>query len=43
MPRYFFHVRDGDELILDHGGLELPDLDGELDEPEFGSKGAERR
>ena len=25
MPRYFFHVRDGDELILDHEGLELPD------------------
>ena len=27
MPRYFFHVRDGDELILDHEGLELPDLE----------------
>ena len=24
MPRYFFHVRDGDELILDPEGLELP-------------------
>ena len=25
MPRYFFHVRDGDELILlDREGLELP-------------------
>ena len=25
LPRYFFHVRDGDELILlDREGLELP-------------------
>jgi hypothetical protein len=32
MPRYFFHVRDGDDLILDREGLELPDLDSALEE-----------
>jgi hypothetical protein len=25
MPRYFFHVRDGDDLIRDEEGTELPD------------------
>jgi hypothetical protein len=32
MPRYFFHVRDGDELILDREGLDLPDLESAADE-----------
>jgi hypothetical protein len=27
VPRYFFDIRDGDELIADEEGLELPDLD----------------
>ena len=26
MTRYFFHVRDGDRLLLDDEGEELPDL-----------------
>jgi hypothetical protein len=27
MPRFYFHVRDGDRLIADPDGGELPDLD----------------
>ncbi len=27
MPRYFFHVRDGGELIEDPDGVECPDAD----------------
>jgi uncharacterized protein DUF6894 len=27
MPRYFFDIRDGEELIPDEEGMELPDLD----------------
>lgn len=27
MPRYFFHVRNGDSLIQDLEGIDLPDLD----------------
>ena len=26
MPRYFFHIRDDDNLIRDEEGTELPDL-----------------
>ncbi len=26
MPRYYLHVRDGDVLITDNEGVELPDL-----------------
>lgn len=26
MPRYFFHIREGSDLIEDFEGLELPDL-----------------
>jgi hypothetical protein len=26
MPRYLFHIRDGDKLIPDEEGTELPDL-----------------
>ena len=25
MPRYFFHIRDGENIIPDEEGLELPD------------------
>jgi hypothetical protein len=25
MPRYFFHLRDGDDRLLDVDGVELPD------------------
>jgi hypothetical protein len=32
MPRYFFHVRDGDELIPDPEGVELPNFDSAADE-----------
>lgn len=27
MPRFFFHIRDGDELIEDPDGTVLPDLE----------------
>ena len=27
MPRYFFHIRDGNDLTKDSEGLDLPDLD----------------
>ena len=27
MPRYFFHIVDGDEIIEDCEGTELPDLE----------------
>lgn len=27
MPTFFFHVRDGDRLIEDPEGVDLPDLD----------------
>jgi hypothetical protein len=27
VPRYFFHIRDGDELIEDFEGSEFPDLE----------------
>jgi hypothetical protein len=26
MPRFFFHIRDHDRLIVDDEGLELPDV-----------------
>jgi hypothetical protein len=26
MPRYFFDIRDGDEVYFDEEGLDLPDL-----------------
>jgi hypothetical protein len=32
MPRYFFHVRNGSELIPDPKGVELPDLRSAPDE-----------
>ena len=27
MPRYFFDIRDGEELIPDEEGMDLPDLE----------------
>jgi hypothetical protein len=27
MPRYFFDIRDGEELIADEEGMDLPDLE----------------
>jgi hypothetical protein len=27
MPRYFFDIRDGEELVRDDEGMELPDLE----------------
>jgi len=27
MPRYFFHIRDGETVIRDNKGTELPDLE----------------
>ena len=44
MPRYFFHIRERDQLIEDQDGLELGDLHAVLDEAlridrEFGSEG----
>jgi hypothetical protein len=32
MPLYFFHVRDGKDLIHDHVGIELPDFGAALSE-----------
>jgi Domain of unknown function (DUF6894) len=32
MPRYFFHVRVRDELIIDREGLELPSFEFARDE-----------
>jgi len=32
MPLYFFHVRDGDDLIPDQVGIELPDFAAALSE-----------
>ncbi len=32
MPRYFFHLRDQDELHEDSQGMELPDLHAALEE-----------
>ena len=45
MPRYFFDVRDGEELILDEDGIELTDLDAAFREAarslvEISSKGS---
>ena len=44
MPRYFFHIRDREQLIEDQDGLELGDLHAVLDEAlridgEFGTEG----
>jgi nucleoid-associated protein YgaU len=27
MPRYFFHLREGDRVLPDHDGSELPNLE----------------
>lgn len=27
MPRYFFDIRDGQDLFIDDDGMELPDID----------------
>ena len=32
MPRYYFHVRDGADLLLDEEGAEFPGRDGALAE-----------
>ena len=32
MPRYFFHIRNGGDLIEDYDGLELPDVAAARDE-----------
>jgi hypothetical protein len=32
MPRYFFHLHDGDELVPDEEGRYFPDLDHALEE-----------
>jgi hypothetical protein len=43
MPRYFFHIRDREQLIEDQEGVELADLHAVLDEAlridrEFGTE-----
>jgi hypothetical protein len=45
MPRYFFDIRDGEELDQDEEGMELPDLDAAFREAayslaEMSSKGS---
>jgi hypothetical protein len=32
MPRYFFHVRDGETVIPDDRGVDLPNLDDALEQ-----------
>ncbi len=32
MPRYYFHLRNQDDLLEDHEGMELPDLKAALEE-----------
>jgi hypothetical protein len=32
MPTYYFHIRDGDTLVLDDDGCELDDLEAMRDE-----------
>lgn len=32
MPRFFFNIRNGDELIADPDGTDLPDLDAAVEE-----------
>jgi predicted O-methyltransferase YrrM len=38
MPRYFLHIRDGDELIPDEEGSDLPDLDAAREEAIQGAR-----
>ncbi len=42
MPRYFFHVRDGDTLHRDDAGLDLPDIEAVIREAVQGAKDAMR-
>jgi hypothetical protein len=35
MPRYFFHVREGDELEIDDAGQDLPDEEAVRKEAQF--------
>lgn len=37
MPRYFFHIRDHDRLIVDEEGLEFPDMERARAEGEAGA------
>lgn len=32
MPRYFFHIRDGIDLLTDRNGIELPEASLAIDE-----------
>lgn len=32
MPLYYFHIRDGERLVLDESGVELPNIDAVLQE-----------
>lgn len=32
MPRFFFNVHDGDEIIRDHEGVDVPALDDAIEE-----------
>ena len=32
MPRYYFHLRNQDDLLEDHEGIDLPDLQAALEE-----------
>jgi hypothetical protein len=38
MPRFYFHVRDGNDLIEDEEGNDLPDLDSALAEAEAAAR-----
>ncbi len=39
MPRYFLHVRDGNDWVEDEEGSELPDLDVALAEAQHAVRG----
>jgi hypothetical protein len=32
MPRYFFNIRDGQPILTDNIGIDLPDLDAAIEE-----------
>ncbi len=38
MPRFYFHIRDGDTLIEDHDGSDLPDLEAARSEALAGAR-----
>jgi hypothetical protein len=42
MPKYYFHIRDGDELEVDHKGMEFANLELAVSAAEVGCQGNDR-